>query len=54
MIHLRLDEDFSHLPSANFLGKSLIPGEHSKTGQGFKFLPEPGNFPVWMMERNGG
>jgi hypothetical protein len=41
IIHLRLDEDFSHLPSAGFTGYSLIPGAHAKAGGELKFLADP-------------
>jgi hypothetical protein len=43
--HLRLDENFSHLPSAGFTGYSLIPGGHAKAGGELKFLTDPEDLP---------
>jgi hypothetical protein len=54
IIHLRLDEDFSHLPSAGFTGYSLIPGGHAKAGGELEFLADPEDFPRGTTEKIGG
>jgi len=51
IVHFRLDENFSHLPSASFIRESLIPGENAKSWQELGFFVNPEDFPVGTTER---